>query len=153
MYIFSFYVLELIFSIVKKYYSLFITIILNFPVRAQVNTLVFTLKAHEDTRMSLQKVFQAHTHINTHNLLPLWFWTQAKRKNFWTIKFRYMLYSINLKSLFFSYIQNHEVRSLNSTDKILPKLLGRTLWSGFEPRLPHLCVWVYYNCFVISSMY
>jgi hypothetical protein len=31
-------------------------------------------------------------------------------------------------------------RSSSSTDKILPKLLSRTLWLGFEPRLPHLCV-------------
>jgi hypothetical protein len=44
-------------------------------------------------------------------------------------------------------------RSPNSTGKILRKLLGRTLWPEFELRLPHLCVWVYYNGFSISSMY
>jgi len=44
-----------------------------------------------------------------------------------------------------------ESRSPRSTGK-MPKMLGRMLWLGFEPRYLNLCVSVY-NGFVISSIY
>jgi hypothetical protein len=42
--------------------------------------------------------------------------------------------------------------SPGSPGKKLSKLLSWMLWLRFEPRLPHLCVWVY-NDFFISFIY